>query len=131
MRRYDERRTLAQGAAGEAEIRAVGRRLAAFHAAAAHPADAEGSIAALDRMLTENLRTLRELEADPATVDDAERLAESVLAGRRGRGMEGRPPPRRPGGVGERRRARATAGRARRVTATARRVALSEPPRVL
>ena len=83
MRRYDERRTLAQGAAGEAEIRAVGRRLAAFHAAAAHPADAEGSVAALDRMLTENLRTLRELEADPATVDDAERLAESVLAGRR------------------------------------------------
>jgi uncharacterized protein len=82
MRRYDERRTLAQRAAGGAEIRAVGRRLAAFHAAAARPPDAEGSVDALERMLTENLATLRELEADPATVDDAERLMESLLAGR-------------------------------------------------
>jgi aminoglycoside phosphotransferase family enzyme/predicted kinase len=83
MRRYDERRTLARGAADEAEIRAVGRRLAAFHRAADRPPDAERSVAALERMLTENLATLRELGADRATVDDAEGLVDAVLAGRR------------------------------------------------
>jgi aminoglycoside phosphotransferase family enzyme/predicted kinase len=84
MRRYDERRTLARGPADEADVRAVGRRLAAFHAAAARPPDAEGSVAALTRMLAENLETLRELGADRAIVDDAERLVEAVLAGRGG-----------------------------------------------
>jgi aminoglycoside phosphotransferase family enzyme/predicted kinase len=83
MRRYDERRTLARGAAGEAEVRAVGRRLAAFHAAADRPPDPDGSVDALERMLSENLVSLRELEADRATVDDAERLVDAVLAGRR------------------------------------------------
>jgi aminoglycoside phosphotransferase family enzyme/predicted kinase len=80
MRRYDEHRTLARGATDADEIRAVGRRLAAFHAEAARPPDAEASVSALERMLTENLETLRELGA---TVDDAERLVGSVLAGRR------------------------------------------------
>jgi len=88
MRRYDERRTLARmleaGTAGEAEVRAVGRRLAAFHAEAAPPADPEASVGALERMLAENLATLRVLEADPAVVGDAGRLVEAVLAGRRG-----------------------------------------------
>jgi hypothetical protein len=80
MRRYDEHRTLARGTAGAEEIRAVGRRLAAFHAAADRPRDPDGSVEALERMLTENLDTLREFGA---TVDDAERLVVSVLAGRR------------------------------------------------
>jgi aminoglycoside phosphotransferase family enzyme/predicted kinase len=80
MRRYDEHRTLARGAAGADEIRAVGRRLAAFHAEAARPPDAEASVPALERMLAENLETLGELGA---AVDDAERLVESVLVGRR------------------------------------------------
>jgi aminoglycoside phosphotransferase family enzyme/predicted kinase len=83
MRRYDERRTLARGAVGEAEIRAVGRRLAAFHATADRPAEAERSVAALERMLTENLATLRELGADRETIEDAEGLVDAVLAGRR------------------------------------------------
>jgi aminoglycoside phosphotransferase family enzyme/predicted kinase len=83
MRRYDERRTLARGAAGEAELRAVGARLAAFHAAADRPRDAERSVDALERMLAENLATLRELGADRATVDDAAGLVDAVLAGRR------------------------------------------------
>jgi hypothetical protein len=81
MRRYDERRTLSRGAVGEAEVRAVGRRLAAFHAAADRPPDPDGSVEALDRMLAENLATLRELGAD---VEDAARLVDAVLAGRRG-----------------------------------------------
>ena len=83
IRRYEEGQTLARGAAREAEVRAVGRRLAAFHAAAARPPDAERSVDALERMLSENVATLRELEADRATVDDAERLVDAVLAGRR------------------------------------------------
>lgn len=84
MRRYDESRTLARqlgaGGVGEGEVRAVGRRLAEFHAGAALPADAGGSVAALEQMLAENLATLRDLGAD---VDDAERLVDAVLGGRR------------------------------------------------
>ncbi|HET8754898.1 MAG TPA: AAA family ATPase, partial [Solirubrobacteraceae bacterium] len=84
MRRYDERCTLAhrlaEGAAGEAEVRAVGRRLAAFHAAADRPPEPERSVPALLAMVDENFATLRSLGAD---VDDAERLAQAVLAGRR------------------------------------------------
>jgi aminoglycoside phosphotransferase family enzyme/predicted kinase len=87
MRRYDERRTLAREldarSAGEGDVRAVGARLAAFHAAAARPRDAGGSVAALERMLAENVETLRELDADRAVVDDAGRLLDAVLAARR------------------------------------------------
>lgn len=87
MRRYDEDQTLARrleaGKAGEEEVRAVGRRLAAFHAEAARPADAEGTVAALERMLLENLETLSELGADAEMVGDAGRLVTAVLAGRR------------------------------------------------
>lgn len=87
MRRYDEGRTLARlldaGAVGEAEVRAVGRRIAAFHAEAERPADPERSVAALERMLAENFATLRELAAHPDAIDDAERLTGAVLAGRR------------------------------------------------
>src|SRR5689334_8932717 len=85
MRRYDERSTLAQrlatGSAGEAEVRAVGRRLAEFHAAAARPSQPERTVAALGKMLAENFSTLRALAAD---VDDSERVAEAAMAGRRG-----------------------------------------------
>jgi uncharacterized protein len=90
MRRYDERATLARrldaGTAGEGEVRAVGRRLAGFHADAARPADAGRAVPALEAMLRENFATLRDLDADPvhrARIDDAERLAAAVLAGRR------------------------------------------------
>jgi aminoglycoside phosphotransferase family enzyme/predicted kinase len=84
MRRYDERCTLAHqlavGAAGEAEVRAIGRRLAEFHAAAERPPDPERSVPALAAMVAENFATLRELGAD---VEDAAALADAVLAGRR------------------------------------------------
>jgi uncharacterized protein len=87
MRRYDESSTLARrlaaGTAGEAEVRAVGRRLAAFHARAARPESPELAIPALEGMLAENFATLRGLDADAALVDDHARLAEAVLAGRR------------------------------------------------
>ncbi len=84
MRRYDERCTLAQrladGTAGEAEVRAVGRRLAEFHAAADRPPGPERAVAALAAMLAENFTTLRALGAD---VDDAAQLADAVMNGRR------------------------------------------------
>lgn len=87
MRRYDENSTLsrrlAAGTAGEAEVRAVGHRLAAFHARAARPKSPERAIPALEAMLGENFATLRGLDADPAVVDDGARLADAVLAGRR------------------------------------------------
>jgi uncharacterized protein len=87
MRRYDEDATLARrldaGTAGADEIAAVGRRIAAFHAGAARPADPERAVAAFEAMLSENFATLRELHADPPLIDDAERLATAVLAGRR------------------------------------------------
>src|SRR5689334_24854925 len=78
MRRYDERATLAQrlatGSAGEADVRAVGRRLAEFHANARRPSQPERTVAALAAMLAENFTTLRGLAAD---VDDSERVAEA------------------------------------------------------
>ena len=90
MRRYDERATLARrldaGTAGERAVRAVGRRLASFHAGAALPANPERAVTALEAMLRENFATLRDLDADPAhraRIDDAEQLAGAVLAGRR------------------------------------------------
>lgn len=92
MRRYDEASTLARrlraGTAGEAEVQAVGARLAAFHAEAERPADAPGTVAALERMVAENFETLRGLDADPALLTDAERLADAMLAGRRAQLLE-------------------------------------------
>jgi uncharacterized protein len=87
MRRYDEDATLARrldaGTAEVDEVAAVGRRIAAFHAGAARPTDAERAVAAFEAMLSENFATLRELHADLPLIDDAERLAAAVLAGRR------------------------------------------------
>jgi hypothetical protein len=84
MRRYDERCTLAQRlaarSAGEREVRAVGRRLAEFHAAADRPAHPERSVPAFVAMLAENFATLRDLGGD---VEDAAALADAVLGGRR------------------------------------------------
>jgi hypothetical protein len=84
MRRYDERSTLAQrlavGSAGEPEVRAVGRRLAEFHAAAERPARPDDAVSAFTAMVAENFATLRGLGAD---VDDAARLADAMIAGRR------------------------------------------------
>ena len=84
MRRYDERCTLAQrlaeGTAGESEVRAVGRRLAEFHAAAHRPPLPERAVPALEAMLAENFGTLRDLGAD---VDDAAALADAMIAARR------------------------------------------------
>ncbi|HEX5617679.1 MAG TPA: AAA family ATPase [Solirubrobacteraceae bacterium] len=84
MRRYDERCTLAHrlaaGSAGEAEVCAVGRRLAEFHASADLPPQPEGAVPALAAMLAENFATLQALGAD---VDDAERLADAFVSGRR------------------------------------------------
>lgn len=84
MRRYDERCTLAQrleeGLAGEAEVRAVGRRLAQFHAEAACPDRPERAIPALESTLSENFATLRGLGSD---VDDGARLADAFLEARR------------------------------------------------
>jgi hypothetical protein len=84
MRRYDEgstlARQLAEGLAGEPEVRGIGRRLAAFHAAADRPAQPEEAVAALAAMLAENFATLRELGV---AVAEAERLADAVIAGRR------------------------------------------------
>jgi aminoglycoside phosphotransferase family enzyme/predicted kinase len=84
MRRYDEHDTLARrldaGTAGEPEVRAVGRRLAAFHAAADRPARPERSVAALDAMVSENFSTLADLGADAV---DARHMTTAFLAGRR------------------------------------------------
>jgi aminoglycoside phosphotransferase family enzyme/predicted kinase len=91
MVRYDEASTLARrvaaGAAGEADVRAVGARLAGFHAEAAIPAEAERTVPALEAMLEENFASLRDLVADGderEAVEDAARLAAGVLARRRG-----------------------------------------------
>ena len=96
---------------GSDEVAAVGRRIAAFHAGAARPADPERAVAAFEAMLSENFATLRELHADPPLIDDAERLATAVLAGRRDellRRARTRPRARRPRGPARRaRRARA------------------------
>ncbi|HET9738356.1 MAG TPA: AAA family ATPase [Solirubrobacteraceae bacterium] len=86
MRRYDESATLARrldaGAAGETEVRAVGRRLAAFHTGAELPADPERAVSALEAMVAENFATLRSLGGDGEMLG-AEQHAGAVLAGRR------------------------------------------------
>jgi aminoglycoside phosphotransferase family enzyme/predicted kinase len=89
MRRYDEDATLdrrlASGLAGEAEIREVGARLAAFHATAAIPHAPARTVPALESMRDENFASLRAL-VDPgqqAALDEAARLAAAVLARRR------------------------------------------------
>jgi hypothetical protein len=80
MVRYDERATLANRTADADVLRAVGRRIARFHAAAAVPGAPARSVAALDTMLRENFTTLRRLGVD---VSDAIALADAALAGRR------------------------------------------------
>jgi hypothetical protein len=89
MRRYDEDATLlrrlAVGTAGEAEVSAVGRRLAEFHAAAAIPREPEQTVARLWSMLDENFTSLRALYPTArGRIDCAERLAVAVQLGRRG-----------------------------------------------
>ena len=90
MRRYRDDATLAHrlrsGAAGAAEVQAVGRRLAAFHRDAAVPVSPERSVPALEAMLAENFATLRSLAADRddvTRIDDGQRVAAAMLAGRR------------------------------------------------
>jgi uncharacterized protein len=87
MRRYPDEwtldRRLAAGGAGEPEVRDVARRLARFHAAAAIPPEPERAVPALEAMLKENFATLGELAVDPAALDDARRLADAFLTGRR------------------------------------------------
>ena len=87
MRRYADESTLdrrlAAGAAGEPEVRDVARRLARFHADAAIPPEPERAVPALEAMLDENFATLGELAVDPAALDDARRLADAFLTGRR------------------------------------------------
>ena len=87
MRRYDDESTLdrrlAAGAAAEPEVRDVARRLAHFHADAAIPPEPGRAVPALDAMLAENFATLGELAVDPAELDDARRLADAFLTGRR------------------------------------------------
>ena len=88
MRRYDEDATLlrrlAVGTAGEAEVSAVGRRLAEFHAAAATPRDPGRTVARLWAMLDENFASLRALVPTArGRIDDAERLAAALRRGRR------------------------------------------------
>lgn len=84
MRRYDERNTLARrladGSADAGELRAVGRRIAEFHAEAPTPGEPERTVRALDSTLRENLATLREQGVE---LDDAAELADAVLVGRR------------------------------------------------
>jgi hypothetical protein len=91
MRRYDEDATLARrqaaGTAGEPEIEAVGRHLAAFHHGGEIPADPERAVPAFEAMLEENFSTLRDLGA--TDVDDAARLAAAVVT-RRAHEMRGR-----------------------------------------
>ena len=88
MRRYDEDATLlrrlAVGTAGEAEVSAVGRRLAEFHAAAATPREPGRTVARLWSMLDENFTSLRALVPTAREqLDDTERLAAAVQRGRR------------------------------------------------
>ena len=87
MRRYDEEATLlrrlAAGTAGQIEVRAVGLRLAEFHASAAIPREPERTVAQLWAMLEENIASLRALTPTARRqIDDAERLAAVFLRGR-------------------------------------------------
>jgi uncharacterized protein len=87
MRRYADESTLdrrlAAGAAGEPEVQSVARRLAHFHADAAIPPEPGRAVPALEAMLDENFATLGGLAVDPAALDDAQRLANAFLTGRR------------------------------------------------
>ena len=87
MRRYADDSTLdrrlAADAAGEPEVRSVARRLARFHAGAAIPPEPGRAVPALEAMLDENFATLGGLAVEPATLDDARRLAGAFLTGRR------------------------------------------------
>jgi aminoglycoside phosphotransferase family enzyme/predicted kinase len=87
MRRYADASTLdrrvAAGAAAEPEVRDVARRLARFHTDAAIPREPERAVPALEAMLDENFGTLAQLAVDPAVLDDARRLADAFLTGRR------------------------------------------------
>lgn len=116
MRRYDEDATLlrwlAIGTAGAAEVSAVGRRLAEFHAAAAIPREPERTVARLRSMLDENFASLRKL--DPTArgrIDCVERLAVAIQHGRHEELVA------RAGGRARSRRSRRPAGRARRARA--------------
>jgi hypothetical protein len=64
MRRYDEHDTLASrwaaGSATEAQLRAVGARLAAFHAAAARPDHADAAFGALRQAIRSTLDDLED-----------------------------------------------------------------------
>jgi len=88
MRRYDDAATLDRrlraGTAGEAEVREIARRLARFHADAPIPPRPERAVPALEAMLAENFETLAGLDVDPAVLEDARRLADAFMAGRRG-----------------------------------------------
>jgi uncharacterized protein len=87
MRRYADEATLdrrlAAGAAAAPEVRDVARRLARFHADAAIPPEPERAVPALAAMLDENFATLEELAVDAEELDDARRLADAFLTGRR------------------------------------------------
>jgi uncharacterized protein len=87
MRRYADDATLdrrlAAGAAAEPEVQRVARRLARFHRDAAIPPEPERALPALEAMLDENFATLGELAVDPAVLDDARRLVDAFLTGRR------------------------------------------------
>ena len=90
MRRYDDGDTLAQrlraGAATPAQLRAVGARLAAFHAGEPRPHEAQHAFAALRAAVR---TTLDDLEVEAAGVVDAGQvsglrgLMEAALAARR------------------------------------------------
>ena len=89
MRRFDEASTLAtlvvRGGVSRRELEAVGRRLAAFHAAASVP-NAEGATATLHAALAENADTLLALAPDREFARRAAalvRFTEAFFAARR------------------------------------------------
>ncbi len=90
MVRFDDAETLASrlraGTAGHAELRAVGARLAAFHAAAALVPQEEGAGAEpVKRTLDDNFATLHSItESGRARIARAERSAGAALASRWG-----------------------------------------------
>ena len=87
MRRFDESHTLAaavaRGEAGAAEIKEVGRRLAAFHAAASPAAGAGDALAAVKRTADGNFEMLldRGGPLDERRVLAAQRFSDAYLAG--------------------------------------------------
>jgi uncharacterized protein len=79
MRRYDDADTLAarwaDGTATEAQLRMVGARIAAFHAAHALPESADASVASLRQAVR---TTLDDLEAGPCVLVELETLRERL-----------------------------------------------------